>query len=72
MERTIVPKFKRNKRNNKEATWLKVELPSELKTRLDVLVAHKGTSLKAVTAAMVQRYVESEEGKLRRVTEGAA
>ena len=45
---------------------------SELKTRLDVLVAHKGTSLKAVTAAMVQRYVESEEGKLRRVTEGAA
>ncbi len=61
MDGTIVPKFKRNKRN--KATWLKVELPSELKTRLDVVVAGAGESLKDYVTQLVLRAVEAEERK---------
>jgi hypothetical protein len=68
---TIVPKFKRNKRN-KSTTWLKIELPVELKTRLDIIVAGMPEeSLKSYVTQIVLKAVEAEERR-RRARESAA
>lgn len=69
MARTIVPRFKRNKK----VTWLKVELPAELKIRFDVIVAKTpDTSLKSLTTAIVEKFVDAEEARMARLEEKRA
>lgn len=60
MARTIVQKFKRTE---KATSPLKVDLPTELKTRLDIVVAAAGESLKDYVTQLVIRAVEAEERK---------
>jgi hypothetical protein len=58
--RSIVQKFKGTK---KDTAPLKVDLPAELKTRLDIVVAAAGESLKDYVTVLVSRAVEAEERK---------
>lgn len=60
MARTIVQKFKGSE---KATAPLKVDLPAELKMRLDIVVASAGESLKDYVTQLVLRAVEAEERK---------
>ena len=54
MARTIVPKFESSKP-------LKVDLPADLKKRLDVVIALAGESQKDYITQLVLRAVEADE-----------
>ncbi len=69
MDRTIVPKLRSSKKVAPAMLPLKVEVPAELKKRLDVLAARSGETLKSMVTLFIGRAVEAEEQRLARAEE---